>query len=538
MEKIIQPWGWTGAVDNHDPFPALFEILDPYKLRHGGTEKVASAGVHPDILQFVDEKIGTVHPRDDRYVYILCSNMGAGETWGSNINADRFNRAVLSYTGKDWGVQTFLKSGIFKHHVNKDPKKSYGDIIYVTFAAAPLYMDRVESVVRLDRERAAKVGAEDVIQDIEAGQFPAWSMGARVPYDVCSYCGKKAKTRAQYCVHMKKYPNVILTADHMDNKDFKGMKRNQIGLRICVDNPRPKFFDFSRVWIGAAPEAKTLRKIASITQTITSAELAEEVMKTAATSAKSAAILKRVQDVSAGSPVGKTLQNLSDREDDIPNSILDAVASRGFAPALSTLTGMGMVLKPREFQRVVCMSSGRSDLADAYDRTGAVFSPSASVQPCHSAIAKDHFVQAFAHMLLSLVPQRSAFGPPLVRRMVVARIRPVQRAEKRASALANIHLTGMENIAGLYNGYRLALLEKVSEISAGLLHRFPEIAQAVYAGDNEDMFVGLRKEATALVDSATVGYLFHAHGFDVDRLIEQNPGSVAHYARRAAGILV
>lgn len=525
IHKIIEPRGWTGGAGDG---LTLFEVLDPYNLRHGAMDKVAGSGIHPRIQKYIDDKILNIDPRDDRYVYVLCSNMGAGETWGSNINADRFLRHVLAYEGRDWGVQTFLDAGIYKHHVNKDKKKSYGDITFVLFAPAPTYLDRVESIVRLDRERAARVGAEDVIQAVDRGEFPAWSMGARVAEDVCSFCGNRAKTRSQYCIHMRKYPNMIITAEFFGRRGFDNLQTNQLGLRICVDNPKPKFFDFSRVWIGAAPEAKTLRKVAEVgrAEFISSADLAEAIIKGAAD--KSATITKRVEGTESDL-IGKSMKIFSKREEELPTDVLNDLGDAGLKGALSTTSSMGIVLKPKEFQRVVLRSRGEGGVADLLDNLGAVFPRTDRITSCHSELAGTHFVQALAHMLLNFVQKRSVYGPAIKARIIRVNVTgngPKEPTEHDTEPL--------KKISSLYNGYRLGLLEKVSSSGKEYVLQHPALLRALYAEALGDMSSGLTKQAEDLVNLPTVAYILHADGADIPKLLQKSPDAVAPFLRRAA----
>lgn len=519
MEKIIQPWGWS----NGDP--TLFQVVNRDMVRYG-REKIASCGIHPDVMNFVDEEVGKSHPLDDRFIYIIASNMGAGETWGSNVNADRFLRQELAPRNKMWGTQTFLDAGIFKHHVNKDKKKSYGDIIYVTFAPAPLYMDRVESVVAIDRERAAKVGAEDVCDRIDRGEFPSWSMGARVKYDVCTFCGNKAKTRKDYCVHMRKYPNVILTAQHLRNPDFKGMQQNHIGLRVCVDNPRPRFFDFSQVWVGAAAEAKTLLKVAH-GNVLLSADIADMIIKES--SSKSAAIRKQIPGDDPSSPEGKSLAIMSSKEPDIPKDILNTLGGYGLPKALSTLTGMGMVLKPREFQRIVLVSRGNRAAADDLDRAGHVFAPSSACSSeMHRNIAYKNFVRGAAHILLSMVAPRSAFGPVLRVRMARYVSKPVEKVQVKEASTPELN-----KIAELYNGYRLAVLEKMSGIGTSAMFDDSRVRDAVYGNVVNQMMTGVVKEAEPVVGKPSMLYAMNAHDLNVPEL-QKSSSFASHAIRQAA----
>lgn len=506
MDKIIQPWGYGHA----DRFPYLFETLDPYSVRHGQMRKLAfESKLHPQIKEFSESKIGTKeYPIDkDKFIYIVCSNMGAGESWGPNINADIFTRAVLSHTGTDWGTNTFKNAGIYTHHKNKDPSKSYGKVIEVVFASAPIYMDRVESVLQIDIEKALKVGAEEVVQTLRKGEYPAWSMGAKVPYDTCTVCGNHARTRADYCSHMKRHPRSIITRELLESEDFRGISSDQIGQIVAVYNPEPKFFDFSRVWVGAAAEAKTLSKIASAAgQVMTSAELSDLLKE--AEKSKKADIDKRINPETTA-PVGRTISLLSKKEEEIPKKLLDMSKEVGLPPMLSSLASMGMVARPSEFQRMFLSSMNRSDLADRMDEDRQVFrfSPHVDSENMHTMLARDHFLSAIANMFLSMVPKRSCFASPLIRRMAVIRItRPSPMEEDNKEV-------DLDKIAAMYNGYRLALIEKVAQDATQDVYRFPKLASAIFEEDFSDMSAGLRKEAMPLLDKTSAAYLLFAHGW-------------------------
>ena len=109
-------------------------------------------------------------------------------------------------------------------------------------------MHRVELVVYLDRSLAKKFDAYSVIERIENGGFPDVSMGCKVPFDVCSICGNKSKTRDDYCDHCKYMMNKILPD----------------GRKVYVLNLTPRFFDISFVFIGADKTAKVMAKLAQV----------------------------------------------------------------------------------------------------------------------------------------------------------------------------------------------------------------------------------------------------------------------------------
>ena len=64
-------------------------------------------------------------------------------------------------------------------------------------------------------------------------------MACRIPFDVCSGCGHKARTRAEYCK--------AATCKYGGCHDNLG-KIAADGHILHVDNPNPSFFDISNVF--------------------------------------------------------------------------------------------------------------------------------------------------------------------------------------------------------------------------------------------------------------------------------------------------
>jgi hypothetical protein len=72
-------------------------------------------------------------------------------------------------------------------------------------------------------------------------------MGSGVPYDVCSMCHNKAKTRNDYCQHMR----------------YQKLQLDKEGNQVYAINDRPHFHDISEVFTPADKIAFGLRKVAS-----------------------------------------------------------------------------------------------------------------------------------------------------------------------------------------------------------------------------------------------------------------------------------
>ena len=140
------------------------------------------------------------------YVHII--TVGAGETFGSNSNADWFNERSRNFefpyakeasekTGKlKGGLVEYHKTyrefgGVYKHHNNS--RKGFnkeGSIVWETYNEP---MHRGEVIAELPVEK----WAED-LEKIANDEHVPFSMGCSVPFDRCSLCGQKNKTRKSY----------------------------------------------------------------------------------------------------------------------------------------------------------------------------------------------------------------------------------------------------------------------------------------------------------------------------------------------------
>lgn len=198
----------------------------------------------------IEDYVNTMLKPVDGKSYLHINAMGAGEYYGSNKNGDYFPEEQLIRFHK-----TFEEFGyVYRHHVNKDPAKSMGKVI---FAIYNMDMHRVELVAEIDN-----VLGKDILDRIAAGDFPFTSMACKTPFDVCSLCGNKAHTRNEYCEHLSGQLNKLLPD----------------GRKIMAINSAPlKFFDISIVIRPADITSSVLRKVASegADFTVGSAEVAE-----------------------------------------------------------------------------------------------------------------------------------------------------------------------------------------------------------------------------------------------------------------------
>jgi len=241
MVKIITP----GSYDFHEPVAQIVKTA-----RHGLRGADLADFVKRASVQFID-KMASIHFGPGEVPVHLIA-VGATEAYGPNRNGDGFKRAVCEEYHP-----TFTKyARWYRHHENKDTSKGRG---IVKLSAYNKEMDRIELLVSLFSTKEAAdrhngLVADEEMEKLANGDDIAVSMACRVSHDVCSSCGNKARTRAEYC----------------DDAMCKhgGLKRNiakcfEDGEVLHADNPDPSFFDISHVFRPADRIGYVLGKAAA-----------------------------------------------------------------------------------------------------------------------------------------------------------------------------------------------------------------------------------------------------------------------------------
>lgn len=550
-------------------------------------------------------------------VHVLVSALGAGEYWGSNTNGDYFPEQSLIHTPQgwhelgnkmqqmvgakwEWGFPTFYNAHAFQHHVNKDPARAFGDVVYACWDPE---MHRVLLVIAIDRARAKAMGASGVIDKIENGGFPDVSMGCRVPFDLCSICTEWARItgnpKKDLAEHKRRAIRglSLTTNDYCQHLQFEVGRIYPDGRMVWMWNLHPRFFDLSFVFIGADKSSKVMAKLAaglcpirnsspmcprgctqcSPDHVIKSAHVYEvwSREKTAAKrdedvgayiksakkqqhsalegmfghkseparqekqaqyqafpefedlateqkvtsyfdrkrkSASDISMLKEAFSVGGGSKklaemdlakqaeiikriqshFNKAMPDVEAEEPSIPKEVLDEM---GRCPgSLGTASGMGIVLKPREFQRVHLTRMGASDLADSLDDHGMGFQPGGDADP--SFRMSQQIIPKIVEALRPLMGMRSALGPPLKRR--VLRITIV--GGPRPDVPCPDHPV-MDKMASAYQAYRQQVLYGISEVVPRLLHDHPEVLEEVVGDLFSSTDLGLVKTGGDVVQS-------------------------------------
>lgn len=489
----------------------------------GLTKTAANDSLDPEIRRF----ISSLKP-DPAKLYVLVNALGAGEFYGSNINGDYFEEKELNRDSDTYGYKSFLKSGVYRHHQNKDIQKSMGRVVCAVYNRV---MHRVELVIEIDRAKAKEEGHQDLVDQLDAGKSPAVSMGCRVVFDVCYICGNKAKTRADYCHHAKTMMGQILPN----------------GQKVCVLNPDCRFFDISFVVIGADRTSYAMTKVARALfpeGVVLSADAAEiaglrdralttDLSEKLADRMKLADLVKNIPTLSS-----RVMPAASRRERSIPDGVLDRLAQHPLKKTLTTTAAAGVVLKPDEYQRLVLTRLGKKDMAERLAKQGSVFRPATQADSSVEFGSYQDYDGDIRDLLRPLLADRSVFDPLLSQR--IARKDP----EIAQVAPRFVDDPVLCKIASGYLGYRQQLLLKVGNVVDTVTSRDPSLLAALSGRKLEDMFVAdhLAKSASAmplaLLGAIPLAYLYGAHQAGTG----ESPGSfgsfVASHPVIATSILV
>jgi hypothetical protein len=499
----------------------------------GPSDAVFEKTAAPDLLPEVARYIASLKPSKNSQ-YVLVNAMGASEYWGANVNGDAFTEECLIHKPDDWtgnplldkikakewayGFPTFYNAHPFAHHRNKDAKRAFGE---VELAAWHPRMKRVELVVRVDADKCHQFGGTGVWDKLHAGQFVDVSMGTRVPFDTSSITlDWETYRKAQATFDSKKHrsPGDAVLEFHKDlikrvghgirgvsitRNDYDEFTRKNLnrilpdGRKVFVFNDYPRFFDISFVFIGADKTAKVMMKIAGEGKSyffMGGAELAEKLGydESIPEGDKLAAVFFKgakdkgaeiIKDTLPSQFAAKAVPVLTAGERDIPRDILDMLGESPLEEALSTPSSLGMILRPREFQRIILLQMGNRPLADELERKGTVFPK--TEEKLDVPMGPEFFSAALAQLLLPLLSERSAFGTHVEQRILL----PHGDSKEKRGTASSLPSVSLRKIGAAYNGYRTGIMDLVAH------------AQEFVSSSQFAKTAQTRKLASASVDS-------------------------------------
>lgn len=201
---------------------------------------------------------------------------------------------------------------------------------------------------------------------------------------------------------------------------------------------------------------------------------------------KQAEIIKRIQ-----SHFNNALPSLAKEEPELSKSLLRSLADTddGFGSA----TSLGIVLKPREFQRISLRRIGREDLADDLDERGIEF-PTHSGG--HGVDGVKSIVPKLLEALMPLIASRSAFGPslkPRAFRIVITGVaKPVHHGFDHPL---------MDKLSADYAAYRRGVLRDIVGLTKQAMHSNPLLGEALFGDVLEAASNGLVKTSGDVLES-------------------------------------
>jgi hypothetical protein len=199
-------------------------------------------------------------------------------------------------------------------------------------------------------------------------------------------------------------------------------------------NPWPRFHDISFVLIGADSLAFVMEKVASLGSSVLPKTISKERIT------KLASILKRVPALSHKIPRTPTL----------PIKTLDSLSGFPLESLLSSLTALGIILKPIEFQMLVLSRDGQKELGTLLFKKKIGFSPCAHMSKGVSLDLRMANYPVISRALRPHMSSRSMLGHMILNR---------PRTRSFSDDIVR-HVT-MEKIAGQYNSYRVEALKNL-----------------------------------------------------------------------------
>jgi hypothetical protein len=281
-----------------------FTLLD---LSNRSLEKTA-------MYSEIEEFLKTLKPVPNRS-YLHINMLGSSEIYGATRNGDFFSTETLIKYHKSF--QT-TPAKFFRSHRNKKDSPSFGVCIFSTFNPV---MKRIELIVEADEETSMELDAL-----MSKGIYPKTSMACRLPFDRCSICGNKARTRQEYCKHLMFEMNKV----YPDGRKV-----------VAINEDNITWFDCSMVVRPADPTSSVLTKVAEETPVMSAAERAEIEGFTE----KKATIKKWADLIKEISGEGEVLQNATSilkGTADLPLSLIEILRNYDLNQSLAALATLGI----------------------------------------------------------------------------------------------------------------------------------------------------------------------------------------------------
>jgi hypothetical protein len=447
MIKVIQPH----SQDFSEPVAALIKVSSSGIIGQDKREFVKRAGA-----EFAEKVQHIKFAKDEVPVHLIA--IGATEDYGPNRNGDGFTRdCCQKYHG------TFEKfARFYRDHANKNPAKSFG-IVKASYYNEP--MRRIELICALNgsKEAADRNGgllADKEIEKLASGKDIPVSMACKIPFDKCSACGNKARTRAEYCD----------STENGGHCKAGGLKHNlgrvqADGHVLHADNPDPTFFDISHVFRPAdriAYVSGQLQKAAS-DRCFSGVELAEHLevsfpeylvaesaSKRAGEQYAALCKLAAAERELVNNSTGWAQMALASNQTVQPTSGLDGCSFAKMAEVFRGLADAGVILSLRDFLSLTVKSANDALVAAVSNALPNIFSALVKEADIVDTLENNRFYPAdYAAEPVRVWAQKVSYTRSLT----------TQNVEKRAylAAIRNVKPTDFSTEKQAANNAEIAL---------------------------------------------------------------------------------
>lgn len=507
---------WCGSGAKHKalspetlymPVPLLLEFLGAYLNGDGGTHK--GACYFSTSSETLSHQLFIALARCGMIASVSKNDHKPSKT--SVVKKDTTEYQVWVGTDFSWKLGPYTKKPV------RRSKKVQGQRFFyekdgAVFVMAPI-LDIVEEDYDADVFNFSVADEESYVAEGLAVH------NSKVPFDTCSICLDRKRYRqalstynparhrhpgqAVLDVHKKRpIRGVSITrADYCEHT--RGMMNKILpdGRKVFVYNDFPRFFDISFVFIGADKTAKVMVYLAQhgqhsrTTEGLVSRSKPSEVAFAKTASAFVAQLQKKEAEIEkelpSNLPPSKAVPLMTAREKDIPDDDLAAMAALPLKESLSTATGLGMILRPREFTRLSSLRAARLGHDD-------------ELSSLH--LDRDAFSPILASLLAHLVPGRSALGPVIERRTLII----LCKEPKQVPSFPSLSSNQLRKIGSAYATYRQGIMDLIphsqdliEKVAGSSDHDLLKVASASV----EEVFTPLAYEYlnTAFRDEAPFG---------------------------------
>ena len=360
----------------------------------------------------------------------------------------------------------------------------------IRFNADGTFSYSIKSVefTEVDNIQTYNFEVEDDESYIAAGLV---SHNCKVKYDRCSICDNKASIRTQYCKHLKNYMGQIVDTNLASQWSAETGKKILPGTQVFAYNDFPKFFDISKVYVGADRTSYILGKAASNNHIQYSIDIADALGVTDDMIDKLAMVRKKGEiDKEISGALGPTdidkpsndsdgiitksnemavikksldekINNTIIAEPQLPKDLLNSMSiALPLENIFSTMFGLGIHPKPVEFQRIVLVRLGEKKLADDLEENGTIFDTKDNSDPISINVSNSNFSETLGKTLMPFLSDRSCFPNMLGPRIQAVIIKtagqlPWNESEKKEMKVDPKLATVLGGLAALYTGLKL-----------------------------------------------------------------------------------